>query len=160
MDEKKTQEPEKVGFDDIMINQLVYCLSGSGILLNFLDRYEKFLYFGKDLTKEQKYMLRRDYGWTNEAIKYQGEATKAYKRFSYCLDYLQNIMDARVKTADYDSMNKDTNDMIALCLIYAAQVWTHQEAREAIHKYILEYSELDEDIRKVYEHFHSKSTNL
>lgn len=155
------EDKEEVTMEAIMVNHMCFCISAARMLVEFCQRYEKFKYKDIELNKETKQMLKRDYGWERDVLVFLQRAKDSYKAFDYAMQQVCNRMDANIGARNYDSFQMDTNDMLALGILYQSKVWEHPEARKDIHNYIYNIcGKPQEDVKAVYTHYMNHANHL
>lgn len=146
--------------DDIICNMVAYCISGADLSINVLYKSVRSL-LDPDLTKEQKIALKNTLGWSQDVMKFLSQVKKNWDGLNKSMDQLNLKLGERLVASTYDDMMADTNEVLAVMLLYMEKTVGNPQAVKDIHEFLINYGGgTAPDIKKAYRYFQKKSKKI
>ena len=146
--------------DDIMCNMVAYCISGADIAINVLYQSVRSL-LDQDLTKEQKKALKNTLNWEQDVMKFLGQVKKNWDGLNKAMEQLNLKLGERLVASTYDDMMADTNEVLAVMILYMEKAVKNPQAVKDIHEYLINYGGgTAPDVKKAYRYFQKKSKKI
>lgn len=136
------EKDNRMTIDDHIIVYTYYLIKNALRSMEVMTKVVKKLNLdGPDFTKEQKRTLKADLGFTSNAIYHLGQAQDAFRKFTRSVGVVEQEMDRRSVTIEFDRAQSVCSDLMAVDLVYLAltEHRANEEKRSKIHRYLKKF---------------------
>lgn len=116
--------------EEILIYLLYLYLSGAGTIAEFIKNQQENFLLDKNLTEEQRQLIKKELGFTKRAIRNIEEASKGYRLMCSKLEALQAELEEGYDMGTYDHRFADSNELIAHDILYIYR--THRNPKNEL----------------------------
>lgn len=143
----------RMNIDDHIVTYTYYLVHNAQRCMEVMSKVIKKLNLdGPDYTPEQKRSLKRDLGFTSDAVYNLGQAQEAFRKFVRSVGVVEQELDNRAVVVEYDRAQSVCLDLMAIDLVYLSltQHMGDSKNREKIHRYLKKFNWNTDGLESLY----------
>lgn len=151
--------PERNRLDDIVCTLSYYYIKNALYLIEVMNKTYKELGLECDMTPEAKRALKKDLGFSSNAIYQLGQAKRCYEGLVRSRGLVEQELDSKAFTRTYDLGQADAFDLLSIDFLYMDVTYTDIANANKVHNYFKKYK-LDPNVEDAYKTLQQKYANL
>ena len=145
--------------DDTICDLTYFYIKNALYLIEVMNRAVKRLGLDLDITPEAKKNLKKDFGFTSNAIYQLGQAKRSYEALIRSLGLVEQELDNRIRVENFDLGQADAYDLLSVDLIYLLVTNGNMGNAKKVHTYLKKFK-WDEDFTDAYTRLQTQYANL
>lgn len=135
--------------EDYLITLSYLYIENAIYAMQVLNKAADNMQLDKSLTREQKDALRKDAGWSRDAVVYLTEAKKNYQSLCKYLDKLGDALDTKCQGKLYNTGQANALDIMSVDIVYLSMKNQDESAETNMQDFLKQF-EWSDDLKKSY----------
>lgn len=153
------EAPPRNRLDDTICDLTYFYIKNALYLIEVMNKTVKRLHLDSEISASAKKSLKKDFGFTSNAIYQLGQARRAYEALIRSLNVVEQELDGRIRVENFDLGQADAYDLLSVDLVYLFISNGNMANAKKFHNYLKKYK-WDEDFTTAYNNLQTHYASL